>query len=103
MIDEHHKLRRYADDRYPLVEVFRRGDLADFSLGLLKSGLPGGFVKDVKAAFPNAGLPQIHHRAAGGLAASAPVATNSDSEVVRLEKVSRIGVESRATDPLRAT
>ena len=56
MIDEHHKLRRYTDGRYPLVEVFRRGDLADFSLGLLKSGLRGGFVKDVKAAFPNAGF-----------------------------------------------
>jgi len=58
MIDEHHKLRRYADDSYPLVEVFRRGDLVDFSLGLLKSGLPGGLVKDVKAAFRNAGFHQ---------------------------------------------
>lgn len=56
MIDSHHKLRRVSDGPYPLVETFRRGDLVDFSLGLVKWGLPGSFVKDVKAAFPNAGF-----------------------------------------------
>jgi hypothetical protein len=56
MIDAHHKLRRVNDGPYPMVETFRRGDLVDFSLGVVKSGLPGSFVKDVKAAFPNAGF-----------------------------------------------
>lgn len=56
MIDMHHKLRRYTDDRYPLVEVFRQGDLVDFSLGIVKCGLPGAFVKAVKRQFPNAGF-----------------------------------------------
>jgi hypothetical protein len=39
-----------------LVEVFRKGDLVDFSIGLIKSGLPGSLVKEVKAAIPNAGF-----------------------------------------------
>jgi hypothetical protein len=54
MIDQHHKLREYPDN--PLVEIFRKGDLVDFSLGLVKSGLPGAFVKSVKKQFPNAGF-----------------------------------------------
>lgn len=54
MIDQHHKLREYEGDR--LTEVFRKGDLVDFSLGLIKCGLPGEYVRDVKKAFPNAGF-----------------------------------------------
>jgi hypothetical protein len=38
MIDQHHKLGPYRDD--PLVETLRKGDLVDFSLGILKCGLP---------------------------------------------------------------
>lgn len=56
MIDMHHKLRKYQDDRYLLVEVFRRGDLVDFSLGLVKWGLPKTYIKSVKDQFPNAGF-----------------------------------------------
>ncbi len=56
MIHWHHKLRIYRDQRFPLVEVFRKGDLVDFSLGLFKCGLPRIFVKQVKAAIPNAGF-----------------------------------------------
>jgi hypothetical protein len=54
MIGEHHKLRRYDGDR--LTEVFRKGDLVDFSLGLFKCGLPADFVRDVKRHFPNEGF-----------------------------------------------
>lgn len=54
MICEHHKLRAYQTD--PLVEAFRKGDLVDFSLGVIKCGLPRSFVSEVKAAFPNAGF-----------------------------------------------
>lgn len=56
MIAMHHKLRKYKDERYPLVEQFRQGDLVDFSLGLIKCGLPGSYIKSVKKHFPNAGF-----------------------------------------------
>lgn len=56
MIDSHHKLRKYRDDRYPLVEVFRRADLIDVSLGLVRCGLPRAHVACVKQQFPNAGF-----------------------------------------------
>jgi hypothetical protein len=46
----------YRDDRYPMVEVFRKGDLVDFSLGFFRSGLPRSLVKQVKEAIPNAGF-----------------------------------------------
>lgn len=56
MIGEHHKLRPYKNDRYPLVELFRQGDLVDFSLGLFTFGLPHAFIDSVKARHPNAGF-----------------------------------------------
>ena len=56
MIDLHHKIRKYQDEHYPLVEVFRRGDLVDFSLGVVKWGLPKSYIKSVKDQFPNAGF-----------------------------------------------
>lgn len=56
MIDMHHKLRKYADDRYPLVEVFRKGDVVDFSLGIVSCGLPRSYIQSVKKQFPNAGF-----------------------------------------------
>lgn len=56
MIEMHHKIRRFRDDRFPLVEVFRKADWIDVSLGLLRFGLPGSFVADVRRRFPNAGF-----------------------------------------------
>ncbi|MBK5969314.1 MULTISPECIES: hypothetical protein [Thiorhodovibrio] len=56
MIAMHHKLRPYRDPRFPLVELFRKADLVDFSLGLFRGGLPSGFVKQLKAEIPNAGF-----------------------------------------------
>ena len=56
MIEMHHKVRTYKTDRYPLVEVFRKGDLVDFSLGFFKFGLPSTYVSDVKKAIPNNGF-----------------------------------------------
>lgn len=53
MIAEHHKLTKHDD---ALVESFRRSDLTDVSLGLVKFGLPAAYVRDVKARFPNAGF-----------------------------------------------
>ncbi|MDN5863319.1 MAG: hypothetical protein L0H19_07715 [Salinisphaera sp.] len=56
MIGEHHKLRSCPAEPSPLVEVFRRGDLVDFSLGLFRFDLPKGYFKQVRHAFPNAGF-----------------------------------------------
>ncbi|MEO5857807.1 MAG: hypothetical protein ABIR33_02545 [Pyrinomonadaceae bacterium] len=55
-------MRVYKADT--VVEAFRKGDLVDFSFGLFKCGLPGRFVSEVKAAFPNAGF----HRCLVGIA-----------------------------------
>ncbi|MCV6611713.1 MAG: HD domain-containing protein [Amphritea sp.] len=56
IIDEHHKIRQVRDDRYPLAELFRRADLVDFSLGMVKWDVPKHYINEVKAAFPNAGF-----------------------------------------------
>lgn len=56
MIDMHHKLRKYSEGRSPLVEVFRKGDLVDFSLGMVKCGVSKADIKRVKDQFPNAGF-----------------------------------------------
>jgi aspartate/methionine/tyrosine aminotransferase len=52
----HHKVRTYKTDRYPLVELFRKGDLVDFSLGFFKFGIPPAYVREVKKAIPNNGF-----------------------------------------------
>ncbi|HVE55523.1 MAG TPA: HD domain-containing protein, partial [Pyrinomonadaceae bacterium] len=54
MIDQHHKLGAYRDNQ--LVETFRKGDLVDFSLGVVKCGLPKTYIKSIKKQFPNAGF-----------------------------------------------
>src|SRR5262249_35218276 len=58
MILEHHKVRPYntPDDRPWIVEPFRKADLVDVSLGLVTFGLPRSFLRDLNAAFPNAGF-----------------------------------------------
>ena len=56
MVDMHHQIRVYKDGRYPLVELFRKGDLVDFSLGFFKCGLPSAYVHEVKKAIPNNGF-----------------------------------------------
>lgn len=55
MISEHHKFRHY-DGIFPLVELFRKADLVDFSLGMITFGLPKEYVSQVKAEIPNAGF-----------------------------------------------
>jgi hypothetical protein len=56
MIKMHHKVRTYKTDDDPLVELFRKGDLVDFSLGFFKFGLPATYVREVKKAIPNHGF-----------------------------------------------
>lgn len=56
MINEHHKLREYKDTNYPLVELFRKGDLVDFSLGMIRFRLSKNDIKILKTKIPNAGF-----------------------------------------------
>lgn len=56
IINQHHKLGKYDDKQHSLIEVFRRGDLVDFSLGIVKCGLPKIYIKNVRNQFPNAGF-----------------------------------------------
>ena len=65
MIDRHHKVRAYTDARYPLVELFRKGDLVDFSLGLFSFGIPRDHIRRVKALIPNHGLHTFLIKAGG--------------------------------------
>jgi hypothetical protein len=43
MIDVHHKFRQVTDQSCPLVEIFRRADLVDVSLRMVKSGVPSDY------------------------------------------------------------
>lgn len=56
MIEQHHKLTKYENGQNPLTEIFRKGDLIDFSLGFFKCGLPKTYIKSVKKHFPNNGF-----------------------------------------------
>lgn len=56
IIDQHHRLRKISDSSQRLAEVFRKGDLVDFSLGNVKCGLSPNLVREVKGTFPNAGF-----------------------------------------------
>jgi hypothetical protein len=55
-IDFHHKLTPYRGAHAPLVEAFRRADLVDVSRGLYGARVPREFLRDVFAAFPDAGF-----------------------------------------------
>jgi hypothetical protein len=56
IVEMHHLVHSYDGGFQRLVELFRKADLVDFSLGLIKFGLPSSIVKDVKRALPNAGF-----------------------------------------------
>ncbi len=65
ILENHHKIRTYSNDKYPLVEVFRQADLIDFSLGMFKFGLANSFIQQVKTKIPNAGFHKFLLRSAG--------------------------------------
>jgi len=56
VISQHHKIRPYRSEFAPNVEAFRRADLVDVSIGAVRFGLPGEFVRAVKTEFPDAGF-----------------------------------------------
>lgn len=55
----HHKLTRYTGDQGEIVEYFRRADLVDLSLGMVRAGVDKAFIKEAKRAFPNAGFHKV--------------------------------------------
>ena len=56
MIDLHHQCRSITNAASPLVEVFRKGDWVDASLGWCRFGLSRALVRQVSRAFPNLGF-----------------------------------------------
>lgn len=56
LILDHHKLRPVRGA--PLVEAFRRADLADLSFGMISRGIPAGAYRELVAAFPVCGFQQ---------------------------------------------
>jgi len=56
MIGQHHKVTSWRQEPAALVEAFRKADMVDVSMGLVRYGLPRAFVRQVLAAFPNAGF-----------------------------------------------
>ena len=56
LIREHHKLLPYSAHHAASVEAFRKADLVDVSLGMVRFDLPSSFVRLVKARFPNEGF-----------------------------------------------
>lgn len=56
MIEMHHSIRSHAGSPYPLVEPFRRADIADFSLGMVPMGISKELIATLKVAFPNSGF-----------------------------------------------
>lgn len=58
IIDMHHKLTPMTTVGCQLAEAFRRADWVDVSLGLLRFGLTGSHIRQVKRAYPNSGFHQ---------------------------------------------
>lgn len=56
IVENHHKIRSYRGEFTASVEAFRRADLVDLSLGLVRAGLDRKFVSAVRRKIPNRGF-----------------------------------------------
>jgi hypothetical protein len=56
MIMEHHKMTQHRAKNGRLVELFRRADWIDVTLGLRRYGLERSMVSEIRTVFPNAGF-----------------------------------------------
>jgi len=54
IIQQHHKVRSYRGPFSLSVESFRRADLVDVSLGLIRFGLTPQFIQSVRGVLPDA-------------------------------------------------
>ena len=59
MIRKHHKITRYKGSPDRLVEAFRRADWTDVTLGALSFGTPRAFIRELQAAWPDAGFHKL--------------------------------------------
>jgi hypothetical protein len=71
MVDYHHKLTPVRGA--PLVEAFRRADVVDLSLGLVRFGLPRAWLRELATAFPAAGFHGRVVQLVGGWAVRHPL------------------------------
>ncbi len=62
IIDHHHQLSTYKGKHSLLAEPFRRADLIDLSLGVIRFGLPKKFYSDLKAEFPTLGFHSLIYK-----------------------------------------
>lgn len=56
MIDYHHKTTTYKGNYETTVEIFRKADWTDVSLGIIHFEIPATFIQQVKTQFPNKGF-----------------------------------------------
>ncbi|WP_299491000.1 HD domain-containing protein [uncultured Shewanella sp.] len=56
MIENHHKLIKYKGEYQDTVELFRQGDVVDFTLGLVKFDLTKENIQQMKTMLPNNGF-----------------------------------------------
>ena len=56
MVEMHHKVRTFDKTSYPLVEIFRKGDLIDVSVGSFNCGVSRKVIKDIQRKIPEAGF-----------------------------------------------
>lgn len=56
MIDMHHKISRFRDKQFPLVEIFRKADWIDVTKGIRSFGLAKEDIQTILAKFRNAGF-----------------------------------------------
>lgn len=82
MIDTHHKIRQHHDDRYPLIEVFRKGDWVDVSLGMVKCGLPQSLYSKRQRPVSQRRFPQASGSARGGMVLEASIQSAAGFEMV---------------------
>ncbi|WP_316674766.1 HD domain-containing protein [uncultured Tolumonas sp.] len=56
MIENHHKVTSYNETCTNLVNIFRKADWIDVSLGFIKFNITTKFVQSVKNKYPNSGF-----------------------------------------------
>lgn len=52
MIENHHKVRAYRGPHTAMVDAMRKADWIDVTFTKVRFGIPRGFVRDVRGAFP---------------------------------------------------
>lgn len=56
MIDQHHKISSYKGNFATTVEIFRKADWTDVSLGIIHFEIPATFIQQIKTQFPYKGF-----------------------------------------------